>query len=182
MKPVMSVDDISDAALLDQLRGGNAHGLSELYLRYGQRLLRYCMGLLRDRQAAEDVVHNVFMKLHKGQSGIRNGQSLQSWLFTVARNEALTELSRTHPVELTDAVVWEGGSPESALFAQERTEIIDTALHRLHLPYREVLLLRVNEQLSYEEIAHITGTTVSSVKSRLFKARKALVTVLQPYL
>jgi RNA polymerase sigma-70 factor (ECF subfamily) len=77
--------------------------------------------------------------------------------------------------------VWEGDSPEDELLAKERKELIEIVLQRLHAPYREVIILREYERLSYEEIAGITGTTISSVKSRLFKARKALIEKLKPY-
>jgi RNA polymerase sigma-70 factor (ECF subfamily) len=180
--PGIIVDTLTDAVLLDQFRSGNAGGLSQLYTRYHGRVLRYCAGLLNDRQQAEDIVQNVFVKLNAAKHTIRSGQSLQSWLFTVARNEAYTEMSKKKATELCDTVVWDGDSPDDELMLKERKELIDAVLQRLRLPYRDVIVLRVYEQLSYEEIAEITGTTVSSVKSRLFKARKALVTKLHPFL
>jgi RNA polymerase sigma-70 factor, ECF subfamily len=175
------VNTVTDSVLLDQLRGGNANGLSQLYGRYHERVLRYCAGLMNDREHAEDIVQNVFLKLHAAQHTIRNGHTLQCWLFTVARNEAYTELSKRKTTQLDESLVWDGDAPDDELIRNERKEIIDSVLQRLHLPYREVIMLRVYEQLSYEEIAAITCTTVSSVKSRLFKARKVLVQKLHPY-
>ena len=136
---------------------------------------------MKDQQRAEDAVQNVFLKLQTGQQNIRNGQSLQSWLFTVARNEALSDINKKKSVTADDSIVWEGDSPEDELLAKERKELIEIVLQRLHAPYREVIILREYERLSYEEIAGITGTTISSVKSRLFKARKALIEKLKPY-
>lgn len=183
MTPEHSTTTTTDSVLLEQLRGGSAKGLSQLYTRYYERVLRFCVSLLKDRQLAEDVAQNVFLKLHLAQQTIRNGDSLQSWLFTVARNLAYNELERKRPAELCDEeIVWDGEAPDDALVVRERKELVDAALVRLHVPYREVLVLRVYEQLSYDEIAAITGTTVASVKSRLFKARKALVEKLQPYI
>ena len=136
---------------------------------------------MKDQQRAEDAVQNVFLKLQTGQQNIRNGQSMQSWLFTVAHNEALSDINKKKSVTADDSIVWEGDSPEDELLAKERKELIEAVLQRLHAPYREVIILREYERLSYEEIAGISGTTVSSVKSRLFKARKALVEKLKPY-
>ena len=136
---------------------------------------------MRDEQRAEDAVQNVFLKLQTGQQNIRNGQSMQSWLFTVAHNEALSDINKKKSVTADDSIVWEGDSPEDELLAKERKELIEIVLQRLHAPYREVIILREYERLSYEEIAGITGTTISSVKSRLFKARKALIEKLKPY-
>ena len=126
-------------------------------------------------------MQNVFLKLQTGQQNIQNGQSLHSWLFTVAHNEALSDINRKKSVTADDSIVWEGDSPEDELLAKERKEVIEIMLQRLHAPYREVIILREYERLSYEEIAGLTGTTVSSVKSRLFKARKALIEKLKPY-
>ena len=136
---------------------------------------------MKDQQRAEDAVQNVFLKLQTGQQNIRNGQSMQSWLFTVAHNEALSDINKKKSVTADDSIVWEGDSPEDELLAKERKELIEIVLQRLHAPYREVIILREYERLSYEEIAGITGTTISSVKSRLFKARKALIEKLKPY-
>jgi RNA polymerase sigma-70 factor, ECF subfamily len=175
------LEPTSDPALLDLIRRGDKTGLAQLYARYHERLLRYCARLLSDRQQAEDIVQNVFLKVLTCQHAIRQGESLQSWLFTVARNEAYTELGKKKMLVLDDTLVWNGILPDDELISKERDEIIDTVLSHLYLPFREVIVLRVYEQLSYEEIANITGTTVSSVKSRLFKARKALVMKLNLY-
>jgi RNA polymerase sigma-70 factor, ECF subfamily len=167
--------------LLDLLRSGKHKALGQLYDRYHQHLLRYCFRLLKDQQRAEDAVQNVFLKLQTGQQNIRNGQSLQGWLFTVARNEALSDMKKNKNITADDSMVWDGDSPEGELLTKERKDVIEAVLQRLHAPYREVIILREYERLSYEEIAGISGTTVSSVKSRLFKARKALIEKLKPY-
>ena len=163
------------------MRGGNRNALGELYNRHHQHLLRCCSRLLKDEHRAKDAVQNVFVKLQTGHQNIRNGQSLQSWLFAVARNEALADIRLKKNITADDSIVWDGDSPEEELLAKERKDVVGIVLQRLSAPYREVIILREYEQLSYEEIAGITGATVSSVKSRLFKARKALIEKLIPY-
>ncbi|MDD8018592.1 MAG: sigma-70 family RNA polymerase sigma factor [Bacteroidota bacterium] len=153
-----------------------------MYTRYCGRVLRYCARLLKDTQAAEDAVQNVFVKLHAGRASIRNGQSLQSWVFTVARNEAFEELRRRKGELLSEEIVWEGVLPDEELSKKNRREAIESVLNALYPSFREIIILREYEQLSYDEIAQVTNTTVSSVKSRLFKARKALIEKLKPYL
>lgn len=163
------------------MHAGDPNALGELYKRHHQHLLRYCSRLLKDEQCAKDAVQNVFVKLQAGQQNIRNGQSLQSWLFTVARNEALADIKLRKNLTADDSIAWDGDSPEEELLAKEMNDVVGIVLERLHAPYREVIILREYERLSYEEIAGVTGTTVSSVKSRLFKARKALIEKLKPY-
>lgn len=140
------------------------------------------MRLLDDTQSAEDVVQNVFLKLQSERNSIRNADSLQSWIFTVARNEAFGELRRRKGEALDDDVVWEGELPDDVLTGKNRREAIESALNALYPSFREVIILREYEQLSYDEIARVTHTTISSVKSRLFKARKALIEKLKPFL
>jgi RNA polymerase sigma-70 factor (ECF subfamily) len=101
--------------------------------------------------------------------------SLRQWLFRVLRNEALMVIRRRHPSEVADEEnLWVSEDPSTALEGKESEEIIQTALHLLKPEYREVILLREFEHLSYGEIARVTESSVSSVKSRLFKARRAL--------
>ncbi len=176
------MNSTTDSALFEQIRSGNSQAFTQLYERYRVRLRRYCARLLNDEQSAEDVVQNVFIKLHSERETIRSGQSIQSWIFTVARNEAFGELRKGKLDPIDEEIVWEGTLPDEELQNRERKEIIDAALQHLHAPFREVIVLREYERLSYEEIASIMDTTISSVKSRLFKARKALIEKLKPYL
>ncbi|MFA6540916.1 MAG: sigma-70 family RNA polymerase sigma factor [Bacteroidota bacterium] len=171
-----------DPQLLEQIRSGNTQAFAHLYDRYRHRVFQYCDRLLNDRQLAEDVVQNVFIKFHTQQSTIRNGESLQHWFFTVARNDSFAELRKKRLEAVHDDILWDGELPDEAIQNKERRQIVELVLQQLHAPYREAIVLREYEQMSYEEIASITGTTVSSVKSRLFKARKALIEKLKPYL
>jgi RNA polymerase sigma-70 factor, ECF subfamily len=168
--------------LLEQLRNGQQSALSHLYIRYRERLLLFCIRLLNDEQKAEDAVQNVFVKLQTEHASIRNVESLKSWIFTVARNEAFGELRRRKGEVLDEDIVWQGELQDDELFKKDRKEIVKIILNSLHPSYREVIILREYDQLSYEEIGQITGATLATVKTRLFKARKALIDKLKPYL
>lgn len=156
--------------------------LAHLYSRYRQRLIRFCLRLLNDKQSAEDTVQNVFLKLQAEHGTIRNTGSLKSWLFTVARNEVFGELRRKSGLEPDDELVWNGDLPDEELAKRDRNERITLVLNSLYPAFREVIMLREYEQLSYEEIAQVTGSSIASVKSRLFKARKSMITKLRPFL
>jgi RNA polymerase sigma-70 factor (ECF subfamily) len=106
----------------------------------------------------------------------------RSWLFTIARNEVFKMLRKHHRNGTVDAeTVWTDETPLTFTQANETKAIVTTCIESLKVEYKEVLLLREFEQYSYEKIAAITGSTESSVKSRLFKARKALAEKLRPY-
>jgi RNA polymerase sigma-70 factor, ECF subfamily len=106
-----------------------------------------------------------------------SADSLQAWIFTIARNEAYTILRRMRPTEDLDAAtenVWDDENPLEKVVQKERKEIVQHCLANLRPVYRELLILREYEQFSYEEISKITGASESSIKSGLFKARKAM--------
>lgn len=145
-------------------------------------MLLFCIRVLNDEQMAEDAVQNVFIKLQTEHASIRKIESVKSWIFTVARNEAFGELRRKKGEILNEEFVWQGDLPDDVLSKKDRSEIITSALNMLHPTYREVMILREYEQLSYAEIAQITGASLQTVKTRLFKARKALLEKLTPYL
>ena len=147
-------------------------------------LAGFCFRLLLDSTAAEDVVQSVFVKALESIHTLRNPESFYSWLFTLARNEVYGTLRAKRSngtVELSEEV-WDEETPFDSAVRGETVEIVRECLDHLKVEYREVLILRQFEGLSYNQIAEITGNTTSSVESRLFKARKALIRQLKPYL
>ena len=170
-----TVQTTSDKELLSLIQSGDRGAFTELYKRYRRALYAFCARLLGDTQAAEDAVHETFMKLSTESSSIAQPAALKSWLFTVARNEALMTIRGRRDGARGDAEsVWDDETPQSLAEKADVGRFVQGALSRLKVEYREVILLREFEGLSYAEIASVTGDSASSVKSRLFKARRAL--------
>jgi len=180
----LTVHGQDDSALIRRYLGGEQAAFEELYKRYQPRLAGFCFRLLLDSTAAEDVVQSVFVKALESIHTLRNPESFYSWLFTLARNEVYGTLRAKRSngtVELSEEV-WDEETPFDSAVRGETVEIVRECLDHLKVEYREVLILRQFEGLSYNQIAEITGNTTSSVESRLFKARKALIRQLKPYL
>ena len=179
------MQSLSDEELLEQLRLGSPSAYAQLYQRYKHRLYAYCYRLLRDEQLAEDAVQETFLKFHQHLHLLRQAEMFRPWLFSIARNEAYMHLRRTKHVENLkeeEEIVWEENNPLDAVIERDTKDIIQHYLGLLKPYFRELLILREYEQLSYMEIARITGLTESAVKSGLFKARKALGKKLAPIL
>lgn len=172
----------SDEQLLERIRDGSRDALARLYERYKGRLYAFCFRLLKNEAKAEDAVHDTFVKICNGAYAIENAQSFRPWIFRVARNEAFT-MMRHKKSAGDDALedLWDDNTPLSVLTEKDLQKIVQRCVDELKIEYREVLMLREYEQLSYEQIAMITGNTESSVKSRIFKARKALAKKLEPW-
>ena len=168
---------LTDEQLIERIKVDEARGFAYLYHRYKHRVFAYCYRLLRHPQNAEDATQETFLKIHRSFRQLENPASLQTWIFSIARNEAFTILRRAKPVEELEKAeneVWEEEGPLERIVERERAAIVQHCLGLLKPAYREVLILREYEHLSYSEIARVTGASESAVKSALFKARKAM--------
>lgn len=147
-----------------------------------RQVYNYCLHMLCDRESAEDTTQEVFVQVLKDIKDLRSVEKFRAWLFQIARHQVLMTLRRrrieSHE-ELNEGI-WENETPLEITSRVEAQEHIQQAIAQLKHEYREVLHLREFEQLSYAEIAFATGATESSVRSRLFKARKALFQKLAP--
>lgn len=176
------MDSISERELVEGIQHGSQDALAAAYEQYSDGVFAYCLRILADRQLAEDVLQETFLKVQQHARSIQRNESFRSWIFRIARNEALMHLRRTrNDGRLEDDSVWDEETPHEQLVALERADIVNRLLDSLKREYREVLVLLVYEQMSYAEIAAVTGATESSVKSRIFRARKAMMEKLKPY-
>jgi RNA polymerase sigma-70 factor, ECF subfamily len=203
MRTLTSVSSLftSGAAVADQeavrrenlriaagLKRREAGLLDELITRYQHRLLRYLVYLTSNRELAEDLFQEVWMRvLLRGEQF--NGKSrFDTWLFTIARNlvidyrrkrtlASLDELfegagddDRPMAHEITDSQP----TPFDRLATREDRERVAHALLQIDTLYREVLVLRFHEELSLQEIAAVTRAPLSTVKSRLYRGLAAI--------
>jgi RNA polymerase sigma-70 factor (ECF subfamily) len=138
------------------------------------RLRVYALSLTRDRDAADDLVHDTIIKALTGRHSFEPGTNLSAWVFRIQRNEFISGLRRTRPSVPVDSVIADSLShpahQESRLVMRE----FMAAFGKLAPTQREALLLAVLEGQSYEVIAAHTGVSVGTVKSRISRARDTL--------
>jgi RNA polymerase sigma-70 factor (ECF subfamily) len=175
-------------AVSEGLKRQDAGLLDVLIVRYQHRLLRYLLYLTGNREMAEDLFQEVWMRVLT-RGGQFNGKSrFETWLFTIARNlvidqkrkrtmSSLDELFETgndddRPMKF-EAVDGKPG-PFDRLASGEDRQQIAAALLQLDTLYREVLVLRFHEELSLDEIAKVTRAPLSTVKSRLYRGMAAI--------
>ncbi|MGZ5986937.1 MAG: sigma-70 family RNA polymerase sigma factor [Caulobacteraceae bacterium] len=138
--------------------------------------------LCRDASLAEDLVQDAFLRAFRGFRGFRGGDP-RAWLFAIVRSSHLTGVrspgARLQPVpDDVEARPAEGDSPEDALVRQGEIDTVRTAIESLPEPFRETLVLRELEELSYREIAEVTAAPIGTVMSRLARARQMLLAAL----
>lgn len=175
-----------DPDLIDAFRQGDEFAFVTLYDRYKGAVYAYCAKVLLDRTAAEDLLQETFARAYEHRGRLLNSTSFKAWLFTIARNQCLNALrKRGREVPFAPDAPEPpapGATPFGNLLKSEQADLVQRALAALPPAYREVVVLREYQNLSYDEIAAVTRTTVSSVKSRLFKARRKIAAELGPWL
>ena len=178
------MDDVNDSEMLRRFAEGDTRAFGDIYDKYYRRVFGYCYHVLRDRDATEDLVQSIFVKALESVKSLEKPESFYFWLFSIARNEvyAWLRVRRRDVGGVSDEEVWDTETPHEHLVKREISDMVQEGLQRLKPEYREVLVLRQFEKLSYADIASITGSTISSVESRLYKARKALMKCLEPVL
>lgn len=190
-----SLESLSDEELLQAaLEGSHAH-FDALVDRYASSIYRLAYGITGRHQDAEDIVQETFLRVydHLDQYAATRG-SVKTWLFTIARNQSINVFSaikRSMARFLSDqSSDQERGNPldahpssphtdaERQLSAQQDLDRVQRALAKLPQRQRTALLLKAQEELSYEEIAQVMGTSVSSVESLIFRARQRIMETL----
>jgi RNA polymerase sigma-70 factor (ECF subfamily) len=170
------------------LKRQDAGLLDELIVRYQHRLLRYLLYLCGNREMAEDLFQEVWMRVMVRGAQFNGQARFDTWLFTIARNMVIDQ-RRKRTMSSLDELFEVGGEDDKPMsfeiadddptpfdrFANlEDRERIAAALLEMDTLYREVLVLRFHEELSLEEIAKVTRAPLSTVKSRLYRGMAAL--------
>lgn len=152
-------------------------GLADIYVQYKQGLFSLALSILRSSAEAEDAVHDAFVKLTKKKLDIR-GQ-LVSYVFTTVRNTALDRLRRKKrivdvPEFVFDAEVSKEMGPQASLEEREKSFIVRREIENLDEPQREVVMLKLYGELTFEQISEIRQEPLSTVSSRYARTLKSL--------
>jgi RNA polymerase sigma-70 factor (ECF subfamily) len=185
---VSSLAGIDETALMTQAREGDTTAFGELVRRYEGKIFRLAQHITQNREDAEDVLQETFMKAYEHLDQFKGDSKFYTWIVRIAVNQALMKLRQRKTdksVSLDETIdtgedmvvreiaAW-GEDPEQQLSREELGGILDSAIQGLEPLYRSVFVLRDIEELSTEETAEALGLTVPAVKSRLLRARLQL--------
>ena len=174
-----------NARVVEGLRRHDTALLDELILQYQHRLLRYLLYLTGNREMAEDLFQETWMRVLMRGAQFNGNSRFDTWLFTIARNLVIDLRRRRSMASLEEMcegadddrpfeVPSQDKSPFDHLATLESGQLVAEALHTLDPLHREVLVLRFHEEMSLEEIARMTRAPLSTVKSRLYRGLAAL--------
>ena len=181
--PIALANALADSELVQSTLAGRESGFEELVRRYQRPIAAYVYRMVGDYDAALDLTQEVFIKVYASLSRYRPEFKFSTWIYKIAHNAAIDHLRRhatreavaSSETDRTEVTVESRGlSPEQESERTERCSEIETVVQLLPAPYRELILLRHSQDLSYEEIAEITGLPLGTVKNRLFRAREAM--------
>ncbi|GAC1650682.1 MAG: sigma-70 family RNA polymerase sigma factor [Gemmatimonadaceae bacterium] len=188
---------LDDSAVVSAFLGGQERAFQELVERYQTRLLNFVYRTIGDRERAEDLVQEVFIRVYRHLQRFDRSKKFSTWIYTIASNLAKNELrnrSRNplvlfqtiqkgwqdddRPLEFEDAT----SRPDDLYRKRHLRELVENSVAKLPEHHRQVFVLRELEGKSYEEIAEITDCNLGTVKSRLNRARSSFASLIAPAL
>ncbi|MCS6914023.1 MAG: sigma-70 family RNA polymerase sigma factor [Myxococcales bacterium] len=194
----MKAERVDDRLLVEQARRGQRRAFQALVERYQSKVYALALGLVRDREEAQDLAQEAFLKAHQSLNRFQGESSFYTWLYRITVNLCIDHLRRARrgtgvafderlQLEEADGSAEElspqplGFDPHRALQDKQLRERIQQALGELSEAHRAVLLLREVDGLSYKEMAEVLGCAEGTIMSRLFHARKRMQQMLRAW-
>jgi RNA polymerase sigma-70 factor (ECF subfamily) len=182
---IENIRTLTDGELIAGFIGGRADGFEELVRRYQRPITGYVFRMIGDYEASLDVTQEVFIKVYNSIEKYCPDYKFSTWLYRIAHNAAVDHLRRNsvtpQSLETENAdgayeiqIESRLSSPEQDRERSEWRTEIDAVVRCLPPAYRDLILLRHSRDLSYDEIAEVTGLPLGTVKNRLFRAREMM--------
>jgi len=180
----------SSEELISRARRGDDEAFRLIFERYGRPIISFIYDMVGQRDLAEELTQETFVRAYKNIGGLRDETKLSTWLFGIAKNVARESIRSRYKDEskvgIDDDRVMELSDnnllPDGALLNKELNGVIQSALGSLDEDKRLVFSLKVFQQRSYEEIAEITGFSIPKLKTDLHRARTEMRRRIRPYL
>lgn len=181
----LSFSSAADRDLVTSASRGFEGGFEELVRRYQRPISAYVYRMVGDYESALDLTQEIFIKVYGSLSRYRPEFKFSTWIYKIAHNAAIDHLRRnvgrerslitgTESDNYDLPIECEGLSPEQQSEREERRVEIESVVRSLPTAYRELIVLRHSQDLTYEEIVDVTGLPLGTVKNRLFRAREMM--------
>jgi RNA polymerase sigma factor (sigma-70 family) len=165
---------MTDETIMEAVKNGNLQQVSLLFERYHKRIFNFLARLAMDRELAEDLTQNVFLRIIKYRNSYREGLKFQSWIYQVARN-VFSDHYQSHKNRFSDFVDVEKigdhmADHDETAEMDEKEKLLQRSMAKLSEEQRELLVLTRFQQMKYEEVAAIMDTTVANIKVKVHRA------------
>ena len=180
---IIAAQATSDEMLLDSIAGGDRNAMHVFYCRHNVRVYRFVLRIVRDTATAEDLVSQAFLDVWRTAGQFERRSQVSTWLLSIARFKALTALRqrRHEDIDLDEVleIADEADTPEASLDRSNTSAILRACVAKLSPAHREIINLVYYHEKSVEEAGEIIGIPQSTVKTRMFYARKQLADLLK---
>lgn len=178
------VRPLNDHEYVALAQRGDHDAFSALVRRYQDRIYRFILRMSGCREEALDLTQETFLKAYQGLGAWQADAQFRTWLFRIATNTSLDVLRRRKvvfyvPIDESTEIVDQSVGPERRAQDQQSFAALEVALDRIPPLYREALLLRELDGMSYGEIAETLNVTEGTVKSRIARARTGLLEIME---
>jgi RNA polymerase sigma-70 factor (ECF subfamily) len=182
---ILAARATTDDMLLVSIAGGDRTAMHTLYSRHNVRVYRFILRMVRDTATAEDLVSQVFLDVWRTAGQFEGRAQVSTWLLSIARFKALTALRQRQHEDIDQDDVLEiadgADTPETALDRSRTNAILRACVAKLSAAHREIINLVYYHEKSVEEVGRIIGIPQSTVKTRMFYARKQLAELLKSH-
>jgi RNA polymerase sigma-70 factor (ECF subfamily) len=182
---ILAAQATSDEMLVEGIAEGSKPAMHILYARHRVRVYRFILRMVRDTTTAEDLVNQVFLDVWRTAGQFEGRAQVSTWLLSIARFKSLTALRQRSHEDLDQDGVLEiadqADTPEAALERSKTSAILRACIAKLSPAHREIIDLVYYHEKSVEEAGKIIGIPQSTVKTRMFYARKQLAELLKTY-
>ena len=165
---------MTDETIMEAVKNGELQQATLLFERYHKRIFNFLARMSMDRELAEDLTQNVFLRIIKYRNSYREGNKFQSWIYQVARN-VFSDHYQSVKNRFSDFVDVEKvsdhiGSNDDSEEQDEKEKLLHRSMAKLTEEQRELLVLTRFQQMKYEEVAAIMDTTVANIKVKVHRA------------
>jgi len=176
--------------LVTEAKQGDRAAFQSIYEFYVRRIYNFLFRMAGSVEEAEDLTQQTFLAVLRQLGTLRDASQLESWIYRIARNEVYQRFRKKKPDSVEDAGIQlhgipearAHGNPERILLDRELNNVLQEVLNGLAPKMREVFVMGVIQEMSYEEVAGIVGRSVSSVKTDVYRARMQIKQDLRGYL
>lgn len=180
---IIAAQATSDEMLIGAIAKGGRAAMHTLYCRHNVRVYRFILRIVRDATMAEDIVSQVFLDVWRTARQFQGRSQASTWLLSIARFKALTALRQRRHEDIDQEDVLEiadpADTPETSLDRSNTSVILRACIAKLSPAHREIINLVYYHEKSVEEAGEIIGIRQSTVKTRMFYARKQLAELLK---
>ncbi|MCH8547348.1 MAG: sigma-70 family RNA polymerase sigma factor [Balneolaceae bacterium] len=185
---------MSDEDVMEQLQNGVTEAFNVIVSRYQDRLHNFLYRYTHNHEDCEDLVQETFLRVYRSRQSYERIAKLSTWMYTIALNLAKSMYKKKQRMSLISIHADDSDPDDRAMEITDTVKLQDETLHlkmsvnelekalmQLNDDFREAVVLRDIQQLTYEEIAEITGTAMGTVKSRINRGRQQLQEIIGDY-